>query len=147
MRKPQNLIKFPTWFWNLLVTSKQSAIFFQIFVAFSEYLNFREIESRARNAGANLGTVDRKLMLELQTGFKKSFSPGLVPSWICPSLFVPSRQSSANRSIRFDSMDSLDIYLWKAGMIKFISNFKFQVTYFKFQADFNLGSAMLQYVA
>ena len=60
--------------------SKKEGKMGQIFVAFSAYLNFREIESRARNAGANLGTVDRKLMLELQTGFKKSFSPGLVPS-------------------------------------------------------------------
>ena len=40
MRRLQNSEKYPTFFRNYLVTSKQSGIFFQIFVAFSKYLNF-----------------------------------------------------------------------------------------------------------
>ena len=32
---------YPTLFWNYLVTSKQGGIFFQIFVPFSKYLNFK----------------------------------------------------------------------------------------------------------
>ena len=40
VRRPQNLKKSPTLFWNFLQTSKQGGRYFQICVAFSEYLNF-----------------------------------------------------------------------------------------------------------
>ena len=40
MRRPQILRKSPNFFKNYLVTSKQNGRFFQILVAFSEYLNF-----------------------------------------------------------------------------------------------------------
>ena len=39
----QNLDKFTIFFLNYLIRSKPSGRFFQIFVAFSEYLNFRRI--------------------------------------------------------------------------------------------------------
>ena len=40
LRRPQNLNQSPTWFDVYLVNVKSSGRLFQIFVAFSEYLNF-----------------------------------------------------------------------------------------------------------
>ena len=46
VRRPQNLKKPPTFFWNYLVPSRKSGRFnfFQIFVIFSEYLNFNNMK-------------------------------------------------------------------------------------------------------
>ena len=63
MRRSKNLKKYPIFFfWNYLVTSKQNWRFFQIFVAFSEYLNFRSLQiSDIISSGCD----ERKLWIQI----------------------------------------------------------------------------------
>ena len=81
MGRPQNLKKYPILFPNYFITSKQSGRFFQIFAAFSDYMNFNNAIRRS------YATIQLCKITELITSFD---SIALISSGNWKTIFFTS---------------------------------------------------------